>query len=46
MNSIILILCEQANKRINKGVKNKVREIINQEDFKMVQQNINKFINK
>ena len=32
----MLILCKQINKGINEGVKSKVREIINQEEFKIV----------
>jgi len=36
MNNIILRLCEQSNKGIDEGVKNKVIEIINQKEFQMV----------
>ena len=46
MNKIILMLCMQSNKGIDKGVKNKVIETMNQEEFQMVPQNIDKFIDK
>ena len=42
----MLMLYEQSNKGINEGVKNKVIETINQEEFQMVQQNIDKFVDK
>ena len=42
----MLRLYEQSNKEIDKGVKNKVVEIINQEEFQIVQQNIDKFVDK
>jgi len=46
INNIILILCDQSNKVIDEGVKNKVMEITNQVEFQIVQQNIDKYIFK
>ena len=46
INNIILILCDQSNKVIDEGVKNKVMEIINQVEFQIVQQNIDKYVYK
>lgn len=46
INNILLILCDQSNKVIDEGVKNKVMEITNQVEFQIVQQNIDKYVYK
>ena len=46
MNNIMLILCAQSNKGIEEGVKNKIIGMMNEEEFKIMQQNINKFVDK